>query len=615
METSCVGSEARSILMERYPEISFLCFYSSFNPYQLHLSSDQQWNAHREDGSLHAEDIGQEMERFVTKLRLEGVDVLYVFGVGLGHSYEAVKKWLKEKKERMLIYLEDELAVIDALVQTEQAQALLQDPQVHIQFLQDPKSWNETLKTLVETYPSHRIEAAYLESYSKKRPQLCKRIRLKLMRQCAVVNALMTEALYSHQLVENVLANIKRWPQSFFANSLKNKFKGIPAIICGAGPSLGPTLPLLKQMEDRALIIAGGSTITALSNQGIVPHLGLALDPNPDEYSRLRVTSAFEMPLLYGTRVQPDVFSTCNGPWGYIHSYTGGPCEAYFERELEITGDPVGPDLGPEAFSVTTIAIALAVEMGCSPILLNGIDLAYTGMQRYAAGVMPSSQVFFQELQKDTRASERVLKRKGIQGTMVTTLVKWVMESSSIANYAKAHKEAEFINVSSGGLGFKGISNRPFSEVVEQHCKRTYDLRAMVHHEVERSRFKELSSSSISDQMHTVSQSLEKLLSICDEMLAELDANKQRGFCSEKPFPSGKMTVLQLDFEEEKAFDCFLPHVGPAIDRLLNRSHAIPLVAEEKEIRLKSIDRLISKWEHLKTMIQKEISTLKNQMA
>ncbi|MBS0653340.1 MAG: hypothetical protein JSR39_07425, partial [Verrucomicrobia bacterium] len=58
METSCVGSEARSILMERYPEISFLCFYSSFNPYQLQLSSDQKWNAHREDGSLHADDIG-----------------------------------------------------------------------------------------------------------------------------------------------------------------------------------------------------------------------------------------------------------------------------------------------------------------------------------------------------------------------------------------------------------------------------------------------------------------------------------------------------------------------------------------------------------------------------
>ncbi len=614
MEASCVGSEARSILMERYPEIFFLSFYSSLNPYQLYLSSGQHWNARRKGENLHTDDIGKEMERFINKLQLEGVDVLYVFGVGLGYSYEAVKQWLKGKKERMLIFLEDELAVIDAFVQTEQAHPLLQDSQVHLQFIQDPKGWHETLKRLVETYPSHRIEVACLESYSKKRPQFCKKIRLKLMRHCAVVNALMTEALYSHHLVVNVLANIKRWPHSFFANSLKNKFKGIPAIICGAGPSLGATLPLLRQMEDRALIIAGGSTISALSNQGIVPHLGLALDPNPDEYSRLRVTSAFEMPLIYGTRVQPDVFNTSNGPWGYIHSFTGGPCEAYFERECNITGDPIGLDLGPEAFSVTTIAIALAVEMGCSPILLNGIDLAYTGMQRYAPGVMPSSQVFFQELQKDTRAAEKVLKRKGIQGTMVTTLVKWVMESSSIGSYAKAHKEAEFINVSSGGLGFKGISNRPFSEVIDQHCNRSYDLRARIHHEIEKSRFKELSFSAISDQMHTVMLSLEKLLSICDEMLVELDVNKQRGFFPEKPFPSGKMTVLKLNFEEERAFDCFLPHVGPAIDQLLNRSHAIPSHGEQEEILLKTIERQVMKWEHLKTMIEKEISILKNQL-
>lgn len=615
METSCVGSDARSLLMERYPEISFLTQYSPFNPYQLYQSSDQKWNAYRDDEALHADEIGPEMVRFVDKLQLDGVDVLYVFGFGLGHSYHAVKSWLKEKKERMLIYLEDELAVYDAFVQTELAQELLQDVQVHFVLVQNAKSWNEVLKSLVETYPSHRIEVGYLESYSRSRPQLCKRIRLKLMRQCAVVNALMTEALYSHQLVENVLANIKRWPFSFFANNLKNKFKGIPAIICGAGPSLGPTLPLLKEMEDKALIIAGGSTITALSNQGIVPHIGIALDPNPEEYDRLRVASAYEMPLLYGTRVQPDVFQTCNGPWGYIHSYTGGPCEAYFERELEVTGEPVGPDLGPEAFSVTTIAIALAVEMGCSPILLDGIDLAYTGMQRYAAGVMPSSQVFFQDLQKETRASERVLKRKGIQGTMVTTLVKWVMESSSIANYAKAHGQAEFINVSSGGLGFKGIANRSFSEVADQYCKRSYDLRAMVHHVVEQSRFKELTSSAISDQMNTVAQSLQRLLGLCEEMLTELDVLKKRGFSPDKPFPSGKMTVLQLDFEEEKAFDCFLPHVGPAIDRLLNRSHAIPIHAEEEEIRLRSIDRLITKWEHLKIMIQKEIATLNNQLS
>ncbi len=607
MEASCAGSD--SLLFERYPEISFLISYQPFQPYELNGP-----NAKGPDGWLHADDIEQEMQRFRSKLDLDGVDVLYVFGIGLGHAYGALTSWLKEKKERMLIFLEDEIAVIDALVKTEQCQLLFSDPQVHLQLIQDSKELPSILKELIETYPSLHVEVAALESYAKKRTKLFKKIRLKLMRQSAVVDALMTEALYSHQLVDNVLANFKRWPHSFFANGLKNKFKNIPAIICGAGPSLGPTIPLLKSLEDRALIIAGGSTITALSNQGIVPHLGLALDPNPEEYSRLRTTSAFEMPLLYGTRVQPDVFNTCNGPWGYIHSYTGGPCEAYFERELEIKAEPIGPDLGPEAFSVTTLAIALAVEMGCNPILLNGIDLAYTGMQRYAEGVMPTSQVFFEQLQKEKRASDRLLKRKNIQGTMVYTLVKWVMESSSIAAYAKAHKEAEFINVSSAGLGFKGIANRSFSEVIQSHCSRSYDLRAMVHHHVEQMRFKELTSSSIQDKMEEMRQSLSKLLGICDEMLSELTCMKDGTFSMDKPFPSGKMTILQLDFQEEKAFDCFLPHVGPAIDRLLNRSHFIPSFGDQREIRLKTVERLLTKWEHLKKMIQKEIATLSHEI-
>jgi hypothetical protein len=593
METGCVGSDPRSLLMERYPEIFFLLTYIPFQP------------------CPHKALLDEKTSSSLTSARLSQVDVLYIYGIGQGSSYRDVRDWLHAKKERMLIYLEDDLGALDALLQNEIASEMIRNPQVHLHFVNNRDEWEPSLKTLLETFPSHRIEVAYLESYEKKSPRLCKKIHLTLMRQCAVVHALMTEALYSHHLVENVLANIKRWPHSFFANRLKNKFRGIPAVICGAGPSLGPAIPFLRQLEDRALIIAGGSTISALSNQGIIPHLGLALDPNPEEYDRLRVTSAFEMPLLYGTRLQPDVFNTSNGPWGYLHSYTGGPCEAYFERELGIQAEPVGPDLGPEAFSVTTLAIALAVEMGCSPILLSGIDLAYTGMQRYADGVMPSSQVFLQELKQETRASERILKRKGIQGTMVYTLVKWVMESSSIANYAKAHPEATFINVSSQGLGFKGIPNDSFAEVIEAKCHRTYDLRAMVHHHVAQYNFSELTPAAVSDHMKALTASLSKLSTLCDQMLDELNTFRKRGYSDAHSFPSGKMTLLQLDMEEEQAFDCFLPHVGPMLDRLLNRSHAIPPFGEPEAIQAKTVARLITKWEHLKTMIEKEKETLK----
>src|SRR5580698_10171361 len=110
-------------LLERYPQLQFLLHYSPFAPYHLSGSPPNAFNAKGE--SLHCQNIALEMERFVGKLSLEGVDIVYIFGIGLGYHYRALKNWVKEKQDRRLIFLEDDLAVIQALVQTEHAGFLL----------------------------------------------------------------------------------------------------------------------------------------------------------------------------------------------------------------------------------------------------------------------------------------------------------------------------------------------------------------------------------------------------------------------------------------------------------------------------------------------------------
>ena len=606
MAIDCAGSERTAVLTERYPEFSLLLWDEPSNPYQFCANSDGKPNAHRDGRFLHSDSIDKEMKLFQKKLHLESIDLLYVFGIGLGHCYPFLERWLLEKKERSVIFLEDDLAVIDAFSRTAHAQALLSNPQVHLRFVPSGSDWKEIIDDLVKTYPCERVEVAALSSYGKERGALFKKIRLELMRKSTTCHALMTEAIYSHRLTQNILRNIRLWPDSFFANRLKGQFKGIPAIICGAGPSLGSSIALLKEVEDKALIIAGGSTIAALSNQGITPHLAMALDPNPEEYDRLRSASAYEVPLIYGTRVQPDIFSTCNGPKGYIHSHTGGPCEVFFERELAIEEDPIGPDLGQEALSVTTLAIAFAVEMGCNPILLNGIDLAYTGMQRYAEGIMSSSKVALKELQKEVRASDRLLKRKGITGEVVHTLVKWVMESSCISSYAKEHPETRFINTSSSGLGFDGIKNIPFSEAAKEHLTCSYDLRGMIHSKICQSGLKSLNAVEIQAKMQESLESLQRLLRISDEMLEELE----KEIPLEKPFPTARMTILQIDFEEEKAFECFFQNVGPSLDALLNRSHPFSYALDEKKRRANQTERLKMKWKHFRMAIENQIAHL-----
>ncbi len=90
---------------------------------------------------------------------------------------------------------------------------------------------------------------------------------------------------------------------------MANATHGTPAVICGAGPSLKASAPALKELERRALIFAGGSTLSALKSLGVIPHFGIALDPNPEEHDRLLPASPLEMPFLYTNRLLPSVFS------------------------------------------------------------------------------------------------------------------------------------------------------------------------------------------------------------------------------------------------------------------------------------------------------------------
>lgn len=590
---------------ESHPELLLLLNFTSFIPLSLCDNPDGTLNALSEKNAyLHAEDISLEMERFLKKLDLNQIDVLYLYGAGLGYHYAALKEWLHARRERRLIILEEDLGVVSALQHSPHCGTLLEDPQVVFHFNPDPKEWDSHLQMLVATYPCERVEIAPIESYHRKKKRQYLHIRMQVLRLSAVDHALMTEALYSHKLLPNLLRNIKRWPRSFLAGGLKGKFQNIPAVICGAGPSLSDSLPYLKELEDKALIIAGGSTIAALSNRGIVPHLGIALDPNAEEFDRLKIASSYEMPLIYATRLQPDVFNTTNAQFGYLVSDTGGPCETYFEKVMEIEGKPVGPELGSEALSVTTLAIALAVEMGCNPILLNGIDLAYTGMRRYADGVMPSSAVNAREMRAQKKAPERMLKRKDIHGHYVYTLVKWVMESDCIAAYAKNHSDRRFYNASSNGLGFTDIPNAPFPQLLATELVHSLDLRGLVHAEIQKLKLPNFAHA-LELKMRAVKESLTRLGSIAEEILEELDRIKQQ--YPSRTLPSGKMAILEIDFQEEIAFECLFPALGPALNRLLDRAFFTGTSASEEEKQRIAIEKQIAKWRQWKEMIDAEI--------
>jgi len=460
------------------------------------------------------------VEEPLLPIQLEGIDLLYVYGIGTGEIYFLVKSWLHEKPKRRLIFLSEDFS---HFLQMASAEEILSDPQVVLDLPSE-------IEALAEKFPCSRIEVICLPSLKTKKFHS---LRLQLLRKTTLSHALHIDRLHGYQPFLNFIQNLKQLPSSFYANRLKGRFAQMPAVVCGAGPSLQKAIPHLKKLENKALLIAGGSTLAALSSQGISPHFGLAIDPNLEEFRRLKNSFAFETPLLYSTRVFPQVFQTCNGPFGYMRSGIGGLLELWIEEELGLQDPLLGEHLSAESISVTTICLAWAQFLGCNPIVLSGVDLAYTDKKHYASGVDRGEDIEFHNNLKKA-AADKLMKRKDRQGKSIFTAVRWLMESASISHFAQMHKEVTFINATEGGIEIKKIDYEPL-ETIEKRWEEQ-NLRGKVIEEILQAKMPLESETIIKNKMEELSLSLDRLIAHLEILSAK------------------KSPLDELELEEEIAY-------------------------------------------------------------
>ena len=559
------------ILDARYPNLNFLLRFVEESPLNFPLHQDR---------------IDLEVSKATASLKLDELELIYIYGIGLGYYYFPLKEWLTESPERDLIFIEEDMGALRAFLKMEHAAEILEHPQVHIRFNMDRKRLTHFLEECAQDFPVEKIEMIALSAYKKHYRSRFYRMRLKLHRLTTVNHAVFIENLHYNLFFKNFLPNFQRFSGAFFGNHLKNQFKNTPAVICGAGPSLSKDFDRLRALENRALIFAGGSAITALSHQGILPHFGVAIDPNFEEYHRFKASSAFEIPLFYVNRLLPHIFNTCNGPHGYLHTMTGGRAELWMEEQLGIKGEALQEGFDLEALSVTTTAIQLACTLGCNPIILSGVDLAFTDNHSYTSGVVTESRVFFAERKKEVRVSEKLLKRRDICGRPIETLVKWVMESSAISTFAKKNSAFQFINSTAGGLGFKAIPNKRLEEIAFP-C--SYDLRSKIHQVIETYKLS-ITSQQIDGKLSKIKESFQKAHSYVRTALAEL----KRVQGEDRDPETGKLIFAQMELESLDAYVCFLKDPDLTFHHVFNRKYR-PSNWRQPDYQVKW-DLLQSKW-------------------
>lgn len=528
-------------------------------------------------------------------------ELLFFFGTGLGYSFLFLKKWLANHPGNQLVFLEPHLGVLFHLFQTEIGKKMAEHPQVYFYTFEKRSDLNHLIDYLATYFSFLAPSFGSLPSYRFAYPHLTKYLKEQLISvQTLLTTRLIESKTSSSQAFINYLMKFPHLSGNYNASQFKELFKGVPCIICGAGPSLKKNLHVLKTLGQKALILAGSSAIPALTNGGLTPHLGNFFDPYIRVHERFMNNDAFEMPTFHCARTYYETSRWIHGPKLYTKGSDDTPFVDWIENELGFSGELV-----KEYISVTAYNTSIAILMGCDPIIYVGVDLAYTNNEAYMSGIEkevahsleePSQEKGF-EFNKDLYSTD-------IFGEPILTRYAWQVESGFIGDIARPFiPSRSFINATEGGIGMTGIPNKPLQEIADQMLLHSYPIEEWIHSAI--TPFK-IENNKIEKRCFSLfkefKQSLKRVQKIYRSVLKEakgLQKKNKEGILTE--LDETYLVEAEQAISREIAYQYYLTHHHQVIDIEHLKTHsAFHLISDEAPqalINEINLGRVINRYE------------------
>lgn len=551
----------------------------------------QEWNLRKEESGeasyIHSPlNIQVEARQSLGMHNLHGIDWIIIYGVGLGYYYKALQSWLQEKIEHRLIFIEDDIGIIQKLLETEIAGDLLSNPQVELHFLDLTDPQDPTLDSLAKKFMYQNTLFIPLVNYESNKAENAAKINYLINFKKSGFQLFVGEYLQKGEpFFKNFYHNLFQYPNSLEGNNLWKKFQGMPAIICGAGPSLQKNIDLLKTLKDKALIFAGGTAMNAVNAFGLTPHFGLGVDPFPAQFTRLIMNTGFETPFFYRNRMNYQAVEMIHGSKLYLTGASGYPIANWFDEKLHLNH----PNLD-EGCNVINMSLSIAEALGCNPIICVGLDLAYSLGQSYSPGIeMHAIHDIKENLITKTTEEELVL-QNDIYGQPVYTLWKWIQESVWFSQFAYSHPDLIFLNATEGGIGFKGVPNITLQEAADKFLNTQYDFDATLHNEMLAIEMpEEVKKSQIKKFLHEFVESLTR----CIEHLKEIYNSSPHAWEQKKPEMTPELLALEDNLKKETAYQVLLKVFDD------NYKAYIQISTSEKSASSKILDHLSGRFAYL----------------
>lgn len=293
----------------------------------------------------------------------------------------------------------------------------------------------------------------------------------------------MNEDRHIHEVKSATLLRFNDlWRQNFQANrnaiqnnpgivALSGKFKGIPAIVVGAGPSLDKNINLLGRAQDFALILASDAALKPLLAHGVRPSLVVCLDPQEEITKFFQGVSHRGMTLIAPSIVHPRVLNLWEGNVIFFHKHAPD-IPALVEIADQI------PKIGrlTPGGSVLSIAYDLAFQSGANPIIFTGQDLSYPKKQTHSRDSEDEATGLEPTLQKQR---DNIVFETDVHGRSLPTL-KSMSVSKQWFNWAfttwKRPGPTQIINCSEAGILTDHCSLMPLSEAIYRYCTKKINV-------------------------------------------------------------------------------------------------------------------------------------------
>ena len=316
---------------------------------------------------------------FFQKKEMKEGGLLCVYGFS-EEAYFAAKKWVAEKRERLCVFIEEDPQVRQDFLKIANGSLLFEDPQVEIHFLESTLQLEPLLKKICwNSLFSQKELISFLPEKKKKRFE-----EISSLLEVISMGVELTLAEFSDfgvRFFSNVFHNLLHLKEVKDFSHLRGAFSKIPAIVCGASPSLKENLPLLKKLKNHALIFGGGSALNVLSANAVPFHFAASVDKE-SPHERFLMQASFETPFFFQNQISSLNLSLVHAPLIRVGGYSQLPFEKWIDENLTIASG-----FFDGGWTVATFLLSLADFLGCDPIIMVGMDFSFE-KKPYAGGVL-----------------------------------------------------------------------------------------------------------------------------------------------------------------------------------------------------------------------------------